>query len=415
MKKRRKRVRRRLRLDRILILVIGLGILAASGYFALKHVLLDNTGNNDEENPPVIEEPKEEIYEVDLVMVGDNLIHSSVYKDANKHANYNGYDFKPMYTYLKDIVSEYDLAYYNQETILGGTSLGLSSYPTFNSPYEVGDAMIDAGFNLVSLATNHTLDKGEKGVINSCNYWSDKEDVMTAGSYCSLEDRNAVQIMEKNNISYSLLSYTYGTNGIPVPKGKDYLVNVWPALGNNPDTDTKYQAYKETVKADIERVRNEVDILMVAMHWGVEYTHKPTAYQKDMAQFLADQGVDIIIGSHPHVVMPVTWIDDTLVIYSLGNLISAQEKNLDYAKMVGLLSSVKITKKVKGEEESITLSDVNNELLFTYYKDWRNYKVVPFSSPDIGNYIKDYERLYNKYSAVIKNMDETMPVVGLSE
>lgn len=415
MKKRRRRGRQRLRLDRILILIIGLGILTASGYYVVKHVLLDNDNNSNEPTPPVIEEPKEEIYEIDLVMVGDNLIHSSVYKDANKNANYNGYDFKPMYTYLKEIVSEYDLAYYNQETILGGTSLGLSSYPCFNSPYEVGDAMIDAGFNLVSLATNHTLDKGEKGVINSCNYWKDKEGVMTAGSYSSEEERNAVQIMEKNNISYSLLSYTYGTNGIPVPKGKSYLVNVWPTTGNNPDTDTKYQAYKETVKADIERVRDEVDILMVAMHWGVEYTHKPTVYQKDMAQFLADNGVDIIIGSHPHVVMPVTWIDDTLVIYSLGNLISAQETNLDYAKMVGLLSSVKITKKVKGEEESITLSDVNNQLLFTYYKNWRNYKVVPFASPDIGNYISDYERLYNKYSAVIKNMDETMPVVGLSQ
>lgn len=412
--KKRKRVRRRLRLGRILILVIGLGILVSSGLFVLKHTLLDDDNNDGVNTPPVVEEPKEEIYEVDLVMVGDNLIHGSVFRDANKNANYNGYDFKPMYSYIKDIVSGYDLAYYNQETILGGTSLGLSSYPCFNSPYEVGDAMIDAGFNLVSLATNHTLDKGEKGVINSCNYWKDKEGVMTAGSYCSEEDRNAVQIMEKNNISYSLLSYTYGTNGIPVPKGKSYLVNVWPTTGSNPNNDSKYQAYKETVKADIERVRNEVDILMVAMHWGVEYTHKPTAYQKDMAQFLADQGVDIIIGSHPHVVMPVTWIDDTLVIYSLGNLISAQETDLDYAKMVGLLSSVKITKRVKGEEESITLSDVNNELLFTYYKNWRSYKVIPFASPDIGNYIKDYERLYNKYSAVIKNMDETMPVVGLS-
>ena len=95
-----------------------------------------------------------------------------------------------MLTYIKDIVSNYDIGYMNQETILGGTEIGLSDYPTFNSPYEVGDAMIDAGFNLVSLATNHTIDRGERAVINSCNYWSTKEDVMTAGSYCSFDERN---------------------------------------------------------------------------------------------------------------------------------------------------------------------------------------------------------------------------------
>lgn len=410
--KKRRRVKRKLKIGRILILLFILLLIIFGTYFIVKGLSNKNSNIENNTNKPVDDEEKQ--YEVNLVMVGDNLIHSSIYKDANKNANYDGYDFKPMYTYIKEIVQNYELAYYNQETILGGEEIGLSDYPTFNSPYEVGDAMIDAGFNLVSLATNHTMDRGEKAIINSCNYWKSKEGVMIAGSYCSEEDRNSVQIMEKNNISYSLLSYTYGTNGIAVPSGKEYLVNVWPTNGNNPETDNEYQEYKKTVSEDIARVRDKVDVLIVAMHWGVEYTHTPTAYQEDMAQFLADEGVDIVIGSHPHVVMPVTWIDDTLVIYSLGNLISAQETDLDYAKMVGLLSSVKITKTVKGEESSIKLSDVNNELLFTYYSGWRNFKVVPFSSPDIGNYISDYERLYNKYSEVIKEMDSTIPVAALS-
>lgn len=410
--KKRRRVKRKLKIGRVLILLFILLLIIFGTYFIVKGLSNKNSNIENNTNKPVDDEEKQ--YEVNLVMVGDNLIHSSIYKDANKNANYDGYDFKPMYTYIKEIVQNYELAYYNQETILGGEEIGLSDYPTFNSPYEVGDAMIDAGFNLVSLATNHTMDRGEKAIINSCNYWKSKEGVMTAGSYCSEEDRNSVQIMEKNNISYSLLSYTYGTNGIAVPSGKEYLVNVWPTNGNNPETDNEYQEYKKTVSEDIARVRDKVDVLIVAMHWGVEYTHTPTAYQEDMAQFLADEGVDIVIGSHPHVVMPVTWIDDTLVIYSLGNLISAQETDLDYAKMVGLLSSVKITKTVKGEESSIKLSDVNNELLFTSYSGWRNFKVVPFSSPDIGNYISDYERLYNKYSEVIKEMDSTIPVAALS-
>ena len=408
--KKRRRVRKELKLNRVLVVFVSVIVLFGL-LFVIENVLFKN---NIELDIPVLVGPQVEVYEISLAMVGDNLIHSSIYKEANRNANYNGYDFKPMYTYLKEMLSDYDLAYYNQETILGGAEIGPSTYPCFNSPYEVGDAMVDAGFNLVSLATNHTLDRGETAVINSCNYWDKQEGVMTAGSYCSFEDREKVQIMEKNNISYSLLSYTYGTNGIPVPSGKEYLVNVWPTNGNNPDTDSKYQAYKETVKEDIERVRDKVDVLMVAMHWGVEYTHTPTAYQKDMAQYLADLDVDIVIGSHPHVVMPVTWIDDTLVIYSLGNLLSAQETKNDYNTMVGLFTSIKITKTVNGEVSSIELSDLNNELLFTYYNNWRNYKVVPFSSPDIDNYIGDYKRLYNKYSAVIKNMDDTVPVAALS-
>lgn len=404
-------LRKKLENHKIIISTLIVIILLIIGYFGYNLVFI---GTDSFTIPTITIGPQEEVYELSLIMAGDNLIHSSLYNDAHKNANYNGYDFKPMYTYLKEIVSNYDLAYYNQETILGGKELGLSSYPAFNSPYEVGDAMIDAGFNLVSLATNHTLDKGETGVINSYNYWKNKEEVMTAGSYTSFEERNSPQIMEKNNITYSLLSYTYGTNGIPVPSGKEYLVNLWPTSGNNPNTDTKYQEYKEIVKEDIERVRDKVDVLMIAMHWGVEYTHTPTAYQKDMASFLADSGVDIIIGSHPHVVMPVTWIDDTLVIYSLGNLLSAQTTQNDYNTMVGLLTSIKITKKVKDNESKIELSNLQNELLFTYYNNWSSFKVVPFSNPDIKNYISDYERLYNKYSAVIKNIDASIPVASLN-
>ena len=408
MKKRR--VRKRLELNKIII-TLSIVTISIIGLLLINNLLFKDNINYE---IPKLVGPQVEVYELSLAMTGDNLIHSSIYNEAHRNANYDGYDFTPMYTHLKEMVKDYDLAYYNQETILGGSEIGASTYPCFNSPYEVGDAMIDAGFNLVSLANNHTLDRGEKAVINSCNYWKKQEGVMTAGSYCSEEDRNEVQIMEKKNITYSLLSYTYGTNGIPVPKGKEYLVNVWPTTGKNPSTDSKYQAYKEIVKEDIERVRDKVDVLLVAMHWGVEYTHTPTAYQKDMAQFLADQNVDIVIGTHPHVLMPITWIDDTLVIYSLGNLLSAQETKNDYNTMVGLLTSVKITKTINEDKTSIEISDLNNELLFTYYKNWKNYKVVPFSDPNIKDYIWDYKRLYNKYSAVVKNMDDSIPVVALN-
>ena len=415
MKKRR--VKRKLKVGRILLVVLVSVILVGGSLFGIKYLLKSD-------NKPITKpkEEQEKVYTASVITAGDNLIHSSVYKDANKNANYNGYDFKPMYEYIKPIVCEYDIAYYNQETILGGTELGLGDYPTFNSPYEVGDAMVDAGFNLVSLATNHTMDSGEKAIINSRNYWNNKDNVLAVGSYSSMEERNEVNILEKNNITYTMLNYTYGTNGIRVPSGKEYLVNVWPTdidNINDPERDTKYQAYKDTVKEDIDRVRDKVDVLIVAMHWGVEYTHEPTKYEKDMAQFLSDNGVDIIIGTHPHVVQPVTYIGDTLVIYSLGNFISAQYQNqgtcTNYKCMVGAMTSFNITKTVKGNDKSIKISDVSTELVYTYYSGWRNFKVVPFSNEKIKDYLPSYKKVYETYKEVIQRYDSSIEVVPAYE
>ena len=383
------------------------------------HYILIKIDDNKElpQEEPIAEEKKDtkKEYKLSMVMVGDYLIHDSVYKDANRNANNNGYDFKPMVSLIKDYIAKnkFDLAYYNQETIIGGTELGLSSYPAFNSPNEAADAMIDAGFNMVSLATNHTLDRGVKAIEHSCNYWNSKKEVLSAGSYCSDDQRNEERIFEKNNIKYTMLNYTYGTNGIPIPDGKNYLVNIWPAEGNNPENDSKYQAYKQTVLDDINKVRDKVDVLIVAMHWGVEYTHTPTAYQKDMAKFLADNKVYIVIGTHPHVVEPIEYINNTLVIYSLGNFISAQANDLNYAKLVGLLTSIDITKVEENDNVSIKLDSLNNELLYTYYKNYRDFKVIPFSQMT-DEYLTNYKSIYDKYSAVIKNIDETVPVVGLS-
>ena len=367
----------------------------------------------------VEEKPIEEkTSSLSMCMVGDYLIHSSVYKDANKNAGYNGYDFKPMLTYIKEKARNYELAYYNQETILGGTELGLSDYPNFNSPYEAGDAMLDAGFNVVSLATNHTMDSGQKAVLNSRAYWDKQEDVLAVGSYDSFEKREKADIREKNGITYTMLNYTYGTNGMTVSKGKEYLVNVWPTdlTINDPNKDEKYIEYKETVKEDINKVRDKVDVLIVAMHWGVEYTSEPTQYEKDAAQFLSDLGVNIIIGTHPHVIQPVEWIDNTLVFYSLGNFISSQYQNDNYNKTVGLMSSLKITKTEKDDDVKITIDNIKNDLIYTYYNQstWRDFKVIPFSNPDIENYLPKYESVYETYKKIVQRYDDEMYVVPLS-
>lgn len=376
------------------LLAIILILLVATLVF---YLLITSKEQEKEENTKQVN--KEEKAKVSLVMVGDALIHSSVYNDAY---NNGVYDFTNMLEYIKPIVSEYDLAFYNQETILGGTSIGLSDYPTFNTPWEFGDAMLDAGFNIVNLATNHTLDRGTTGVEKSCEYWnSKKEDILFAGSYCNEEDASEIKVFEKNDITYTLLSYTYGTNGIKVPEGKEYMVNLYS---------------DEKVKQDIEKVRDKVDVVLVSMHWGLEYQTVPTSEQQRQAQYLADLGADIIIGTHPHVIEPVTFIDDTLVIYSLGNFISAQSTNNDYNTMTELMTSIDIVKTTKNGKSEIELTNLNNKLLYNYYKTgngWYDFKVIPFSKMN-ETYNADYKRLYDKYSKVIKMYDENIPVEPLN-
>lgn len=415
----KKRKRRKLKKGfKIFLVIFSITLISIISYIIIK----PNKDNKTITKPNIINKNEDKHYEASLIAVGDYLIHSSVYKDANRLANGDGYDFKPMISYIKEIVSNYDIAYYNQETILGGSELGLSDCPTFNSPYEAGDAMLDAGFNLVSLATNHTMDSGKKAVENSCKYWQSKENVLTAGSYCSEEERNKINIKEINNIKYTMLNYTYGTNGMPV--ANDYLVNVWPTdidNINNPEKDTKYQAYKKQVKEDIDKVKDKVDFLIVAMHWGVEYTHEPTAYEKDMASYLASLGVNLIIGTHPHVIQPVTWIDDTLVIYSLGNFISAQYQNkstcTNYKCTTELMTSLKIEKDIKNNQTSVKITNVENELLYNYYNQstWRNFKVIPFSNPKIKEYLPNYKEVYNTYKAVVQKMDNEITVKDAAE
>ena len=413
---RRKR-RRRIKIIPVLIAFTILVLIILGIIFGIKKLMHKDIPKQKKE--PIVEE-KEVVSKANLIMVGDALIHGSVYRDANRLANYNGYDFKPQIKYIKEVTKDYDIAYYNQETILGGTELGLSDYPTFNSPQEVGDAMLDAGFNLVSLATNHTADKGKNAILKSREYWNKQTGIQAVGSYSSDEEKKELEskVLEVNNIKYAMLNYTYGTNGMPV--SDSYLVNVWPTdLNLNiVDQDQKYQAYKETVKKDIENIRDKVDVLIVAMHWGVEYTHTPTKYEEDMAKFLADNDVDIVIGTHPHVIQPVEWIDDTIVFYSLGNFISAQYQNQGtcsyYKCMVGLMSSLDITKTEYKGKTTIKIDNINNDLIYTYYTSWSRFQVIPFSNAEIKNYLPGYSNVYDTYAKVIASEDERIKTVPLA-
>ena len=335
------------------------------------------------------EEKKAVDYEAKIFMVGDALIHWGVYNDALQSDG--SYDFKPQLEYIKPIASKYDLAYYNQETVLGGTELGVSSYPRFNTPQEEGDAFVDAGFNMVSLATNHTMDKGEAGVLNSVAYWKKHPDVAVSGQWSSAEERTAsvAKVYEKNNIKYAFISYTIWTNGLETPVGKEYLNNVYSP---------------EKAKADIESVRDKVDFVIVAMHWGTEYSLRTDSKQDEIAAYLSNLGVDLIIGAHPHVVQTVEYINDnkTFVVYSLGNFISDQLKVENY---VGLAMEVTLKKHVDVDDSvTNTVVDPKAQLLYTVTNQSRgystNFRVIPFPKLQ-DNQLPNHNEVYEKYKAIV--------------
>ena len=367
----------------IIVVILGIiTIILLAAFFSFK---ANHQAKREEPVKTTQEEKKDTKKEMSasLIMVGDALIHSSIYMDAKTSTG--SYDFRPMLEKIKPIVSKYDLKYYNQETVLGGVELGLSNYPRFNSPYEVGDAFIDAGFNLVSLATNHTMDKGEQGVLNSLSYCSKQQNILTAGSYKSFEDRDRKVIKEINGIKYAFFSYTTWTNGLETPTGKEYLNNVYN---------------EELAKNDIERVKDEVDIIIVAMHWGTEYSKGISDSQVEIANYLSSLGVDIIIGSHPHVVEPIEFIGKTMVIYSLGNFISDQ---VGVERLTGLMVSVNIHKTVEKDNTTISLENPEAELIYTYsatYPRKRNFLVYPYSELN-DDILKGYKEYYNTYKNVV--------------
>ena len=312
-----------------------------------------------------------------LVMVGDVLTHDSVLADALKEDG--SYDFTSMFTDIKSMIKDYDLKYLNQESIIGGPSFKYSGYPTFNAPDSIGDNLIDTGFNIFGLANNHAYDKGEDAILYSNKYWSSK-DVITAGTYSSKDERDDIKVYEKNGIKYAFLAYTTSLNGYTLSSDKSYLVNVYSDA---------------LVKDDVDKIKDKVDVVIVAMHWGDEYTNTPTNSEKEIAQYLSELGVDLVIGTHPHVVQPIEYVGETLVIYSLGNFISNQLV-IGLNPAIGLMVGVDIT--VDGDDTKISIKE--KELLYSYSKSSTNFKVIPFSKMN-DDILPDYKSVEEKYMSIV--------------
>lgn len=253
--------------------------------------------------------------EISVMMIGDMLIHPGVYKSGfNAGTGTYNYDhfFKPI---LSDIQSA-DISIVNQETILGGTAMGLSGYPCFNSPQELGDSLVKAGFNVILHASNHTLDKGLNGAMATINFWKTKHpEVAVLGINETAADTENIYVYNKEGFKVAILNYTYGTNGIAIPASAPYIVNTF----ND----------ESRIRNDIRKARKMADMVIVCPHWGTEYVYSPDAFQKQWTQIFLQEGVDVVIGTHPHVIQPVEKLTganghEMIVYYSLGNFVSSQ-------------------------------------------------------------------------------------------
>jgi poly-gamma-glutamate synthesis protein (capsule biosynthesis protein) len=272
------------------------------------------------------------------------------------------YDFKDYYSEIKPLVEKADLAFINQETVLAGESFGYSGYPEFNTPQEAGDALIDAGFDIINHATNHIMDKGGAAVTATMDYWDSKKTIPYTGIFRSEQERNTkTVIVEINTIKLGFLAYTYGTNYIPLPKDKPWLV----ALISD-----------EALIRDVDALRPLCDFLVVSMHWGEEYEQGITAEQERLAALLAGHGADLILGHHPHVVEPYAYIPradggTTLCFYSLGNFISAQTRQ---ETLLGALAYVRLKK----EGNTVTIDKAGVIPTVTHYEQgYTKFKVYP--------------------------------------
>ena len=292
--------------------------------------------------------------EVTLIMVGDMLMHMPVNNSGKMEDGTMNFDH--LFTYTKDMISEADIALVNQEVMLGGTELGISGYPRFNTYYEVGDALVNAGFDVVLHATNHTMDRGKDGLLNCLNFWeTNYPDMAILGIQDTKEEQSEIYVYEHQGIKVAILNYTYGLNGLPMPSDMPFAVNM---------------INEKQIAEDVAKAKELADFVVLCPHWGTEYVLEETKNQRMWAEFFMECGVDLVIGTHPHVIETAEmWTDEEgnemLVYYSLGNYVNStasEEKNIGW-RMLGAMATVTLTRDENGE---VYIKEYGAEPLVTY-------------------------------------------------
>ena len=323
-----------------------------------------------------------------LTLTGDFL-----YEEPYYAALRAGEDEKLYFSKVKKYFQKDDLSIGNMEVVISDGNMEISGVGySFCAPQSMGKQVIDLGMEAMSTATNHSNDRGMAGRISTMNFFKENSDILTFGTY---EERDVTKnIKEINGIKFGFLAYTYKTNKT-IPKNERYSIGLFRDL----DTGTVTEEYKQIIKQETETLRNKVDVLIVAMHWGNEFTFTPTSEQEMLANYLNSLGVDIIIGNHSHCIQPIKWINNehkTLVYYSLGNFVSADHivdrtgETFTNAYQLGLISKLNITL----EDGKIEITDIKTEPIIDYYdKNLRNFMLIPYNE-----YTEEQEKSHYLYN-----------------
>ena len=285
--------------------------------------------------------------EYKIVMVGDVLLHTPVEESCRRPDG--SYNYDPLFAHTDDEISAADLALVNQEVIIGGSELGISGYPCFNADFSLCDSLVSTGFDVICHATNHALDKGRAGLISCAQHWRKQYPQITVLGIHDTADTSTScgadpVIIELPELRIAVLNYTYGTNGILLPEDMPYAVDL---------------LNEEQVAADLRRAEELADFTIVCPHWGTEYRLTPDASQEKWVQVFLENGADLVLGTHPHVIEPVEWVTDPenghemLVYYSLGNFVNWTSGTGEGVanRMVGGMAEVTITMNDAGEAE----------------------------------------------------------------
>lgn len=335
------------------------------------------------------------VLNAEITAVGDLMVHSwqlnNAYIKTADIYDFN-YTFEPVRQYLQNA----DLTVGNLETTMAGKERGYSDYPCFNTPSEFLDAIKDAGFDLLTTANNHCMDTGEQGILNTIKEL-DARNIGHFGTYSSYEEYDNIFVCEAEGIKFAFVSWTYGTNGIPIPDGKEYLVKLLT---------------EESVKTDLHNAKKlNPDIIIAMPHMGNEYEDYPNDIFKEWVNLIIEEGADVVLASHPHVLQPMEFrnvlCDDgtyktAFVAYSLANFISSQRT---VPRDTGVILNLYFEK--KGDDKAFVKSA---EYIPTWVQ-WRditgNYNIRVLTVYDA---VKSYLEGGNKYGLRPKDFERLKSV-----
>ena len=383
-------MRRQKRSKRPFILLLSLIIMIFGSLYLFKGFFKKDNGTNDnndnDNNNNIVENVKER--SITFTLAGNVLLNAEMWYDTASDGQYN---FEYVFEDINNIMKKSNVNFYTQQGILGGKDLGLTSYTNFNTPYDTATELAKVGFNTISLASYHANDRGVQGITNAINFLNENK-ISYSGISLNEEDRLKNSIIEKNGIKVALLGYTMG---LTIATNNTYSVSIYS---------------EEQVKKDYDSIKDQADIIMVAIDYSNNRSLEVTEQEKTIANYLANLGVDIVIGNTGYSVQPIEKINNTLVFYSLGNMLSGHSLT---DNKISAIVDFKYTIKEKGGNIEKNYDDINVLLTYAYSLNGVNYKVVPFTK--IQTELNDYKIYYEKYNKLLTENNKNVKLYPIGE